>query len=915
MTRLALPVTVLLAALAAWFSQGTLAVTTFDGPRIALLPISVAAVLISVLVGIATFTLVRAGVSLAPFSLLVLIVLPWLPLPLPTAVLMWAGSIRWLVWTAVAVIVGVNIASQRPELFARPSLAAVLRNRPRTVAGVLAFLLFTASGWFVSPSVPGGDEPHYLVITQSLLLDRDLKIENNHQRGDYQAYWGGPLSPHYIKRGRDNQIYSIHAPGLSAVVAPAFAIGGYRGVVLFLLIVAACGSALSWHVAWLATRRDSAAWFGWAAVTLSATVIFHSFAIYPDGLGAWIVLTGVWALLRADEEKQSGSERVLPWLLHGAALALLPWLHSRFALLAGTLGALILLRLSATKNPAGKAVAFLSIPTISAMGWIVFFLVIYGVLDPSAPYGSRNEFSLSFIPGGLTGLLFDQRFGLIANAPVLAFAIVGIGLLLFARNAAVTSSGKVAGTAVPATGGRRLGLELLFVIVPYLLTATSYAMWWAGWSAPARFANPAVPLLAIPCAVAWLAIKGRATRTIAAGSLVLTAFVSAVLVLTDGGRLAFNTRETTALWLDWASRLTALGEGVPAWFRGREGVFARDVAIWIAALMIAWWIARLLARASRLDDRARFATVVAATYAAAVMVATTVLWLLHGVNGITAAPAQLDVLRRLAASEPLLAVGVTPPALLGRNDLLRMMQIEANSRFPVPAGQGRPAGLGRDEQPLVAFPAIPAGRYRVLARTRGPGGWMMLGIAQDQFAIFSGPLPWPAQPIEITFPVTVRALVVRGDEEARRTVRSVVVEPIGLEPADPQTAGRVARRAVKYESSTVYFLDEQSFPEPEAFWVGGARESTVVIEPDQARGSVPMIVRNAPVNNRLTFRSGQWQEDLTLAPGEERAIQIPLAPGRRAVVVSIASASGFRPSESVPDSRDQRFLGAFLQIR
>ena len=44
--------------------------------------------------------------------------------------------------------------------------------------------------------MPGGDEPHYLVITQSLLYDGDLKIENNHQRGDYRAYYGGDLPPH-----------------------------------------------------------------------------------------------------------------------------------------------------------------------------------------------------------------------------------------------------------------------------------------------------------------------------------------------------------------------------------------------------------------------------------------------------------------------------------------------------------------------------------------------------------------------------------------------------------------------------------------------------------------------------------------------------------------------------------------------
>ena len=43
---------------------------------------------------------------------------------------------------------------------------------------------------------------------------------------------------------------------------------GYRGVLVFLILLAAAGSALAWHLAWVVTRRADAAWFGWAAVTL-----------------------------------------------------------------------------------------------------------------------------------------------------------------------------------------------------------------------------------------------------------------------------------------------------------------------------------------------------------------------------------------------------------------------------------------------------------------------------------------------------------------------------------------------------------------------------------------------------------------------------------------------------------------------
>ena len=277
-------------------------------------------------------------------------------------------------------------------------MSAAVRQKPALVAGALAFLIFAVSARAVSPSIPGGDEPHYLVITQSLLLDGDIKIENNHRRGDYQAYYAGSLAPHFIRRGRNGEIYSIHAPGLSALVAPAFAIAGYRGVVLLLLLLSASGSALAWHLAWRASGRRDAAWFGWAAVTLSATTIFHSFTVYPDGIASVITLTGVWALMRAEEERRTGEIRQWPWFLHGAALALLPWLHSRYALLAGCVGALVILRLSTTKSPAGKAMAFLAVPALSALAWMTFFLVVYGVADPSAPYGNVNEFSLGSFP-------------------------------------------------------------------------------------------------------------------------------------------------------------------------------------------------------------------------------------------------------------------------------------------------------------------------------------------------------------------------------------------------------------------------------------------------------------------------------------------------------------------------------------
>ena len=408
MSRAATFAAALGAAGAAWLSTATLGFTGAAGVRLAILPLSVPVLLLAAAAAAAVAGLRRAGASLLPLALLAFLLLPRFPLSQPSAVLLWVWPLSLIQWISVLMLMLVSL----PREQAAPG--AVIRA-PRISAGVIAGAIFALSAWGAAPMIPGGDEPHYLIITQSLLLDRSLTIENVHRRGDYRAYYGGELQPHVQRRSRDGRIYSLHAPGLPALVAPAFALGGHRAVVLFLVLIAAAGSALAWHCAWLATRRTDAAWLAWAAVTLPVTAIFQSFMVYPDGLGGVLALTGFWALLRADEEARNNDSVALrPWLLHGAALALLPWLHSRFAVLAAALGSLILLRLGSTKNPAGKAVAFLSIPAISAVLWVGFFIAIYGRADPSAPYGPGGDTgSFAFVPGGLGGLLFDKRFGLV----------------------------------------------------------------------------------------------------------------------------------------------------------------------------------------------------------------------------------------------------------------------------------------------------------------------------------------------------------------------------------------------------------------------------------------------------------------------------------------------------------------------
>lgn len=794
--------------------------------------------------------------------------------------LLWSGRVSLLVWIALA-------ACLVPE--ALHAVARQERGRSELIAGILAFAIGAVSFWQVSPQVPGGDEPHYLVITQSLLKDFDLRIENNHRERHYEAYFGGTLPPDFIVRGRDAQIYSIHAPGVSAIVAPVFAVAGYPGTVVLLLIISALGSALAWHLAWLVTGRSDAAWFGWAAVTCSVTWMFHSFTVYPDGPGAVLVLTGVWALVRADQEAKNRSEVITPWLWHGAALALLPWLHTRFSVLAAGFGALVLLRLGAVQNPAAKAFAFLAVPALSFLGWMSYFIGIYGTPDPTAPYGTdRSTSGFQFVPDGLGGLLFDQGFGLLAYAPVLLFGFIGIGAMLMRR------------------AWRRYALEHLFVLVPYMLVVTHYAMWWGGRSAPARFFVAVLLWMAIPAAAAWATMARRATRASAVGALLFTVFASVALVLVSDGSLAFNEREVHANWLPWLNGMVDLPTALPMWWRTRETPLFRGIAIWSAAALAAWGLLRVIesARAYRLST---FCTIAALVFAAAGTAAAAVAWQIQRIPGIATTPSQLDVLRQVSKQRKLLSFQLSPFTRVPRGDVAKHLRIE-------PPQSNAPGGAGRNDRPMYAIPSVPAGEYRLVPTLRSSAGWVMVGIGRDQFSIRTEELAGIGQAVPVDFPVDVRALLVRVDEDARRNIRGMAVEPVSVVLPEARLTDGFARQAVRYGTSTAYFLDESSFPEPEAFWVGGARGSDIVLQPDDKRATATLLLRNGAVQNTVMISTKGWREEMRLGPGEERHLQIPLDHARGATLFRFTTSSGFRPSAVDPNSRDHRFLGVWVKV-
>ncbi|HUU33472.1 MAG TPA: hypothetical protein VMW48_05375, partial [Vicinamibacterales bacterium] len=231
----------LTAAAAGWASRATLDEVLTGGARqrIALVPswpVFVATLALATLIVIGLVALAarrrrrdgaqpRVGAQVLPaFGLLALLVpyLPWAPDQWPVLQAL-AGPGLWIVWLLVLAQLAWVLW---PEV--APHAAWVTRRslRNQTIAIWLATAAASGAGAArLTHTVlfPSGDEPHYMVMAQSLWRDGDLKIENNHTRGDYREYFARDLDPHFLTRGVDREIYSVHPVGMPVLITPVFA--------------------------------------------------------------------------------------------------------------------------------------------------------------------------------------------------------------------------------------------------------------------------------------------------------------------------------------------------------------------------------------------------------------------------------------------------------------------------------------------------------------------------------------------------------------------------------------------------------------------------------------------------------------------------------------------------------------------
>jgi hypothetical protein len=870
----------------------------------------------------------RSGDAWLPLYALAVLLLPYLPyLPdLLPVVRVFAGPGRYLVWLVVVSQVTWSVLGTGRGRRVVVRMRAWPAVRSYLIVFAAGAVIFAAAALALAPSglSPGGDEPHYLILTQSLLQDHDLRIDNNHAQRDYAAYYDSDLPPHAIAPGRNGGTFSVHPIGLPILSAPAFAAGGYPAVVLLMVVIAAAAAALAWRWVRRVTGSVAAATFSWSVTALSVAYLANSGTVYPEIPAAFAVMAAATVAIRDVGLGDAASPGIGPaparvWraLLLGLATAALPWLHAKYSLMAAVLLSVGAWRIWRDRPAApwtrGRLVAAAVVPfLISVAAWMGFHYAIWGSPWPSAPYGGAagTQMSAWSIVRGVSGLVADQEYGLLPYAPALALAPVGLWSMWRA-------------------GGRARGLavEIGLVLAGLFGTVGAFQMWWGGTAYPGRMIVSGLLLMSLPVAWAFRAAADRPERRAAYRLLLLVGLsVSLAATLVQQGATLALSRNGISRFLEWLSPDWHLWAYAPDFIMQPTWLSLTQAGIWLAAIGASAWAVGLLAArgtAARGSSRTGRGLAFLRADAGALLAVIAVTVVTPPAIGASLKPSPPPEARSRIAMLESFDPHARPIAI--RYDPLSWVDAASVPQaFSLSARPG--SRTARQPAPVLlnARFALPSGRYELDLVPRGGGspadlsGHLVLqagragGSLGEWRVDTGGGSRWNAT---FDLPVDVNFLGFRASPELEAAIGELRIRPQRVVPNLDRVAAYEVLATLSLDRFVFLFHDGGSYPEADGFWVRGSNRAMVSVVSHTGRLTTKVRLRlRSPVANSIRFETpGRvWVTELEAGVPTELDVEPTLLDGT--LRMTISAGSGFRPSDVSPGNLDRRFLGCWVEV-
>jgi len=389
------------------------------------------------------------------------------------------------------------------------------------------YLLFGAYTTFSYP--PTTDEPHYLVLADSLLSGGGVEVSGEYARKDFMKFYpSATIDPHTVVT-REGRMYSQHTVGLPALLLPGYWLAGRWGTTATMALLSALLVALLFRI----SRKlgNGTVESARTAVLTGATapLLFASGTVFTEVPAAVLSSMSLLGLGRGWIAPVCGS--------------LLPWLHPRYALISAGLALLDIF----SSRERGKSVArWIASGIPSGAGFLSVYhgdslTSILNVLTEKYPSriedltaGSLAAVSFANPLKGALAKLFDRDFGWIPYAPWAGALIIGVAASLKAgkyphRIFLVGAGGYFFLTCLFRNwGGSAFPGRTLIPLLPFITGYTAAGMGWVGKKGPrarvmaalialsllVSWALTAIPVLRYGSGRDWMAVKfGAAWRT------------------------------------------------------------------------------------------------------------------------------------------------------------------------------------------------------------------------------------------------------------------------------------------------------------------------------------------------------------------------------------------------------------------
>ena len=668
----------------------------------------------------------------------------------------------------------------------------------------------------------------------------------------------------WLSRASFDVAGATHAPIRVAMLPSLAELVGF--VALALLIVAGLAASI---------RGSRGFWDPASDVLLPLFSLSLLIVPYLPWLADWIPALRLFA----------GPGRILIWVVvAGQVLWLfLPYLSQRIGVHAPIVGR--------TKGAALFAIVAVALSAPFVLNARVIPSAFVDLFNSVRAFPSAT---LTAVPAGALGVLFDQEYGIVTYAPVLLLSFIGLAGML--RD----------------PSRRRLAIGLTVTSLALIVIPATVNPWWAKSMMPGRPVMLLLPLLIVP--IAWLYARLEPDSPARAGAqalLLLSVAVTLTLVVFNPRVPALQEGDGSSTLLQWMSPTWQLWREAPTFVTGLSRASSIRLLLSLIAFGIACWM--LARRSSLASGRAALATTLSGA-----IVCVAVASISAAVVPDAARPFEAEG----RAMFPLLETfdPIARPIAL-RYDGFSV--VEPGELPPLFAASAVP-GQRTDRQPvrviLNARFRLPAGRYVLHlkgseAAARMPASSISLQLGREGRPVESWPLavrPGDYSEHEFDVPLDAEFVGFRATRQAEQAIAELRVVPRAVIETRKRTRAGTVLSAAAFEPVRIFFHDSLTYPEAEGFWVKG-RASTrmTMLKVRETDPGVLLAVHSGARPNTVTLATPDWSQKLELVPGVTQRVTVPSAVGERFIPLTISSAHGFVPAE-VEQSRDRRLLGAWF---